>query len=214
LCNASWLKRFSLSVLCRSSRLLVFAALMGLFACTASWNSLVRYSDQPAPSDQRLETGVYVAVLRGYDDPRMPSITVLTPPESTVGPLLGYVTAGRLKVPSHWADTLREAVNAALTDSSMMQSAPTGEILSAAQLAGLKLVLAQDFHLPIVGANGRPNAARLWLSRPGFNSDSTIATIRTRYWCGGRCGHEMTFMLARRPGYQWRIWTSRLHWVS
>ena len=198
----------------RSSHILAPIAPLVLLACTASWNALVRYSDQPAPVDQNAEIGVYVAVLRGYVNPYLPT-TVLAPPDSTVGPVAAVVTGKRLKVPGYWADTLRRAVEAALADSAMEHSASAPAVQEAAAQAGLRLVLSQEFGArPALDDNGRPNAARLWISRPGFNPDSTIATIRTEYWCGMLCAHGVTLVLARRPGYQWRIWQSWLHWVS
>jgi hypothetical protein len=54
---------------------------------------------------------------------------------------------------------------------------------------------------------GRPWPA-LSIRRPGFNRDTTIAAVSIGYWCGVRCGHITTVLLARRPGHQWRRWHS------
>jgi hypothetical protein len=55
---------------------------------------------------------------------------------------------------------------------------------------------------------------RLRLSRFGFNRDSTLASARVVFWCGVRCAHGATALLARRAGHRWRVWHYVAHWVS
>ena len=193
----------------------VAALAVFIWGCTASWNALVRYSDQPAPPGQGVEQGVYAAVLRGYLDPHMPETTVLTPPDSVVGELAALTTGRPLRIPHHWADTLRTAIEVALADPSLRQSASEQLVVQAAERVGLNLIPSRDFHPVSQGAGARrATAARLWLSRPGFNVDSTIAVVRVTYWCGMLCAHGITLALARRPGHEWRVWNTWLHWVS
>ena len=196
------------------SQLLAPLALLAIPGCTASWNALVLYSDRPSPTGQGAELGVYAAVLAEYVDPRRRSVT-LAPLDSVVGEVAGYVTGRPVRVPGYWADALRQAVEVALADLRSPESATPALVAIAAAQVGLHLTPNRDFQPPVSRAdNGGLLAARLWLSRPGFNRDSTIAVVRSTYWCGMRCAHGITRVLARRPGYQWRVWMSWLHWVS
>jgi len=189
--------------------------LLVMSACTASWNALVRYSDQIAPTNESVEVGVYAAVLETLRDPYMPPITVLTSSDSVIGPLEAWVSGSPVRVPGYWADTLRREVQVALADSGLRWPGNVQLIVEAASQTGVNLVTGKELHvLPPQPDSGQPLAARLWLSRPGFNRDSTIAAIRTTYWCGIRCAHGATLVLARRPGYRWQVWKTWLHWIS
>ena len=179
-------------------------------ACTASWPRVVRYSTTPAPSSAPIP-GIYHAVLRSYFTPSRDSMFVLAD-SGTDAPLAAITTGSRFQVPGHWADTVKHEVFLALKDPAFLTSADSADVANVASALGLRLV-RPDSMTHRESANHRPTP-QLHLSRPGFNRDSTIAVIRASLWCGHLCGSGETLFLARRPGYDWRIWYRALDWVS
>jgi len=179
--------------------------LVALSACTASWNALVRYSDEPAPAGEGQVEGVYAAVFEGLVRGGWPSAAILVDSLNPIRPVHSAVMRlGQLDVPGHWVDTLRDEVRPALWAPELQQDGDRALILQGALRVGFQILPPADTLAP----------ARLWLSRPGFNADSTIAALQFEYWCGFRCGHGATLLLARRPGYQWRVWDYRTGWRS
>ena len=185
-------------------------ALAALGACTASWNRLVRYSDHPAAQSESAAHGVYVAMIQAYAPDGGETLVYLEDSPVPSGRLTEVVAFGET-VPRHWADTLKREVTAALRDSALQRPSSLAIVRQAANEVGIPLaVMLQDS----VGPTGWDRRAHIRLSAPGFNADSTMAAVRVDYWCGPLCGHGATVVLARRPGYRWRIWYHRIHWIS
>jgi len=202
----------------RPSRFLAVRPLMllTLCSCTASWNALVRYSDRPVPFDESIEQGVYEAVLTSVGTHQ--SLVVNDSSRKSYGALAAVTCCRPTHIPGYWADTLRREVIAALSDGSRRRTADTLLIALAAQHLGFHLVSSVvadslDEHQAKGPRMGRI-VPRVWVSRPGFNHDSTIAVIEFSIICGGLCGSGETLFLARRPGFEWRIWNGQLHWIS
>jgi hypothetical protein len=177
------------------------APLLVLIAgCTASWGSVVRYSAEPARPQERLELDIYAALLEEYGAGRQ---TALVLDES-----VSVLERSRRQVArAHWADTLKREVFAAASDSARLRPAVLADLELAAHLAG---VPAEP---PPMNQDARPRP-RLSVWRPGFNRDSTIAAVDVVFYCGGRCGHSATVLLARMPGRRWRVWHTSVRWVS
>jgi len=196
------------------SAVVLVATVLG--ACTANWGALVKYSDRSARPYQPIEEGVYEAVLRSlgsYD-----SIVINDSSGAGFRSLAAFTTVGGSQVPAYWADTLKREVRLALSDSARRASADTGLMAAAANHLGIALV--RPAAAESLDVNRRTGSRlgriipRVTISRPGFNPDSTIAVIEVSIVCGGLCGAGQTLFLARRPGFQWRIWNAQLHWVS
>jgi hypothetical protein len=200
----------------------VFAVRRGLLAyvafalasCAAPWHAVVKYSDQQAPIAQPLADGVYSATLqevllqRGW-----PKVAVL----DTV-PLLLPVDPGPSVIRSHWPDSLKRQVRAAtkqLRHHQRYQDAlPLGHLRQLAASLGIDLRPPSDSAAILFDGRDSLPVPHLSLSMPGFNADSTLAAIEVSYWCGELCAHGATLLLARRPGYRWRVWQYHVHWVS
>lgn len=189
----------------------------GAAACTASWNTLVRYSNEAASPDQPLEESVYAAALRSMGPYQ--ALVIDTSPRR-LERLWGMTTAGRVGVPGYWADTLKRELRVALSDTSRRQWADSALLTWAAERVGIAFVSSASAEsVEVAHRNGgkRPFAPiipRITMSRPGFNRDSTIAVIDVSIVCGGLCGAGQTLFLARRPVFQWRAWGGQTHWVS
>ena len=101
-------------------------------------------------------------------------------------------------MPSHWQDALAQQVRSALRDSGRAQAADTALLKRASAISGVR------------ARADAPSGAGFWTFLdgwgPGFNADSTIAAVDVGYYCGTRCGHRGTVLLARRPGFAWRVW--------
>jgi hypothetical protein len=185
--------------------------LTGLGACTASWNRLVRYSDDPAAPSESAAAGVYGATIQAYAPESGESLVYLKDSPVPSGRLTELMAFGEGTVPGHWADTLKREVTLALSDSGLQRPASFARVREAANEVGIPLaVMLHDS----VGSASWDRRPRIWLSAPGFNADSTIAAVRVAFRCGPLCGHGATVVLARRPGYRWRIWYHRIHWIS
>lgn len=192
----------------RASRAVLLLLLTG---CTASWGRLVRYSTEPAPPTEDLVVGLYAVVLQRSAWPGRDTVVVT----GTLPALAAVTTGSGPSVPGYWADTLKQEVLAALRDSAFGRPVPPDIIEAAAMTAGLQLVTAQPAEtLRAHRRRGEPPVPRVTLSWPGFNRDSTIAVVDVSVWCGFLCGSGETLYLARRPGFRWRVWMSRLRWVS
>ena len=197
------------SMMRATSRILRFAPLLWLPACTATWNRIVQYS--PEPAHYSVVAEVYRTVLAPQtEEPRPDTVAVqqfgapaqLDPPTCASGS----------RVPRHWADTLKHEVRVALSDPNCSRLADSTDIVSAARSLGLGLLPADTAEWPSSPKRAPP--PRVTLSRPGFNGDSTIAAIRMDVSWGPLCCSGETLLLARRPGKRWRVWYSFLHWVS
>ncbi len=184
-------------------------AAVWVVACTAPWNRIVQYSPEPAHHPVIVE--VYRSVLAPHLEEPGPD-TVAIEQFGAPARLDPPTCASGVRVPGHWADTLKHEVRVALSDPNCSTLADSTDIVRAAESLGLGLVPADT-------AEGPPSPKRapptiVTLSRPGFNGDSTIAAIRLDVWCGPICGAGQTLLLARKPGKRWRVWYSFLHRVS
>jgi hypothetical protein len=179
-----------------------------LVGCTASWDRVVRYSPEPANASVVAE--VYRAVLSDLtaSSPR-DSLALLAPED--LPPVDALVTGGGIRVPNHWADTLKREAQAALESSTT--SVDMTALRQAARALGIVL-LPSDTTDWSPWTTGHAPPARVRFSGPGFNADSTIAALRVDYWCGPLCGSGKTLLLARRPGKRWQVWHSFGHWIS
>jgi hypothetical protein len=180
--------------------------------CTASWNALVRYSSAPAEPSMSPESGIYAAILTSYAQGWGTRVLVVPETPEQAGSVLAWVGTGADVIRRHWADTLKQEVRAALADSALREQAGLDRLLTALPFSGESVKLARVSD-SLTTERGYP-VPRLRLSRPGFNADSTMAAVHVTFWCGGRCGHGTTLLLARRPGHEWRIWYSASHWIS
>lgn len=188
----------------------LLSAVLLLSGCTAGWNNVVHYSDQPALLDQTLLEGVYAAVLRSYVDPTRDSVVVVAADQSPTAPDGPSYPATAASIPDHWADTLRREVEAALADTGR-GAAPTPHLIEGvASRLGIRLLTTP----PAMRVPGERPVPQLAVSAPGFNSDSTIAVVEVAFHCGPLCGSGQVLYLARRPGRAWRIWHADLTWVS
>jgi hypothetical protein len=187
-------------------RLVLLLALVPGLACTASWSSLVRYSDQPGPANVSQITAVHQAVLANYFHSSRDTLVIRSDPSDTISSdaPVAMVRSGTSPLPSEWADTLKREVEAALADSGY------GRWLSAGELQATAL----GMDLPTRPRSPVARFPQLRMTIPGFNSDSTIAVVGMSYVCGGLCGWGGTLFLARRPGSAWRVWRFRRAWVS
>ena len=195
-------------------RFLAAALLSAIVACTASWRTIVRYSNEPAPPTETPEEGVYRAVLRSLVPVDRPTVVIVSDSE-TIGPFLAWSSIGGSPVPGYWADTLKRELRAALEARTQGKPADPAAVIAAADRIGVTVltgVPATAVDLRVKGA--RPPTPRVRLWQPGFNRDRTIATIDVQYWCGPLCGAGETLFLARRPGLAWRIFGGHVHWVS
>jgi hypothetical protein len=176
--------------------------------CTASWNALVRYSAAPLVPGETAEVGVYATVLTLYSWEWEPASVVIA---DNVEPLAAHFFApgGEEVIRRHWSDTLTSEVGAALRDTARARPGRDEAIRAAAGIIGIDL----HAHSDLPRASGSAPIPMMWIWRPGFNADSTIAAIRVQFWCGTACAHESTILLARRPGRQWRIWHEVLRWM-
>jgi hypothetical protein len=116
------------------------------------------------------------------------------------------------RIPGHWVDTLQHEARVALSDRALGKPADVGPVAEAARALGLVLLSPDTTVWP--QWTGRLPPPGLWLSRPGFNGDSTIAAVRIDTYCGIQCGHGQTMLLARRPGMRWQVWYTFMHWVA
>ena len=149
----------------------------------------MKYSDLAAPGEQSIIAGVYLAALEDVDH----SFT-LEDSLSAIRRRLGEYTQGSVRLPGYWEDSITDEIKAALADSPLIEPADPRLITEVASTRGLALENGHE------GGGQR----RLWLSRPGFNNDSTIAVIRS-VELGPSFGLETVLLLARRPGYRWKV---------
>jgi hypothetical protein len=184
-----------------------FAPLLCVLGCTASWGRVVEYSAQPATHSVVVE--VYRTVLEnvahGWDADSLAvqsfgAAVSLDPPTTS---------SSIMRVPGHWADTLKHEVRVALADLVGADLADSTDLATAARSLGLVLLPADTTDWPM-----DPPPPRVTLSRAGFNGDSTIAALRVDMACGPLCGVGETLLLARRPGTRWRVWFSFVHVIS
>jgi len=113
---------------------------LGLTACTANWNALVRYSNRSSRPDQPIEEAVYVAVLGSlgsYD-----SLVITDSSQNSFRLLAAFTSVGRSGVPGYWADTLKREVAIALSDTARRARADSALVASAAKLLRIELVSA------------------------------------------------------------------------
>jgi TonB family protein len=167
--------------------------------------TLPLYSFVPAPADVDLGSSVLQVVLPNIVSPRRP--IALAPDAAPFGPALASVED---EMPSYWSDSLRHEVEDALGDPAMQQAAQKEQVAQVLTQLGSRTVPYQPSVLP----TSDTSAVILFISRPGFNRDSTIAAVRTELQCGNLCGSGQVLLLSRRPGYRWRVWCSFALWIS
>ena len=174
------------------------AACIALAACTASWGRLVRYSDEEAPLSESPVVGVYVAVLREFLPPDSRHLVLLTQPapDTALWPLLVGIP------PKYWADTLKREVRAAVFNASLGPEAPVEIVREAASVLGIQ-VTVRRVDIPLDDIAGE---VALQIFRAGLNPDSTIAAVLVRGHGFSRDAGDQLLLLARRPGFRWRIW--------
>jgi hypothetical protein len=189
---------------------LVLSTMLVLTGCTAGWNSVVQYSDQPSPSDQPLVEGVYETVLRSYLDSRRDTVVVLDAGPAPASPDGRSIRAMAHPIPGHWADTLKREVQTALSDTAQPAKPAPSPLERVASRLGIRFVS----ELPVQPTTHTRPLPRMSLSAPGFNQDSTIAILDVAFHCGPLCGSGQVLYLARKPGRAWRIWHRELTWVS
>ena len=175
-------------------------------ACTASWDSIVKYS--PEPAELSVPAEVYRATLAEYVQPPWPGSVVLAAAARSDAGRGGPDDAARL--PGHWVDTLRQEARVALARLSPEIPADRASLALAARSLNLRLVTTETSER----VPGRERLPVIWLSRAGFNRDSTVAAVRIESWCGLVCGAGQTLLLARRPGTRWQIWYALTDWIS
>lgn len=190
----------------RSFRSVAF--LLAAAGCTAGWNALVRYSGAPVVPGETVEVGVYATVLTLYSWEWEPAAVVMA---DNVDPLAArlFWRGRKAVIRYHWADTLKREVGAALRDSARAHPGRQEALRAAAAIIGIELYP----HSSLPRASDSVPIPMMWIWRPGFNADSTIAAVQVQFWCGVACAHEATILLARRPGHQWRIWHEVLNWM-
>src|SRR3989442_12359968 len=74
-------------------RFLAAALLSAIVACTASWRTIVRYSNEPAPPTETPEEGVYRAVLRSLVPVDRPTVVMVSDSER-IGRFLAWRSMG------------------------------------------------------------------------------------------------------------------------
>src|SRR3989442_16040309 len=94
-------------------RFLAAALLSAIVACTASWRTIVRYANEPAPPTETPEEGVYRAVLRSLVPVDRPTVVIVSDSE-TIGPFLAWSSIGGAPGSGDWAGTLKRELRAAL----------------------------------------------------------------------------------------------------
>jgi hypothetical protein len=186
----------------------------GLLGCTASWNALVKYSPEPAAAwEEDGDLGVYAAVIREVArDWQLKSLHISD--VSDHRPRLVVEGQTRNWIPGYWVDSLQQRVGEALLDSSMARAADRDDLVMVIRRLGLRHHAKPVKPFALDRRRQPLPAPSLILSRPGYDQQRTIATIRISFWCGPLCAHGATLILARRPGHRWRVWGSRLHWIS
>lgn len=185
------------------SRAAVLSLAIAASGCAVGWQQEVRYSSEPLPPSASVARDLYAVTLDEFLAQWKPVIVM--PSDSPTTRLVATTVLDSAAVPTFWPDSLKREVRAALTDPHMTELLSDSVILS--YLAGRVHVQSGQ---PVPGAQ----VMRLWLSRPGFNADSTMAAIRITVLCGLRCGSGEVWLLARRPGVRWRIWRRITSWVS
>jgi hypothetical protein len=192
---------------------------MGLVAvaaatsCTASWGGLVHYSTRPQPPDVGPLVGVYEAVLHDTYRARSPDDSILLNTQVAGHlPVAAMTSFGGVALPGYWPDSLKQELAVALASPQLSTEGDPGAIRAAAALLGAHITPAGAAIAAESVVVHKISLVRL--SGVGFNRDSTIAVVRTSFWCGIICGAGQTLLLARRPGYEWHVWHSILHWVS
>jgi hypothetical protein len=158
-------------------------------ACIAPWNAIVKYSDTPAPTDANVAVDLYRVLLEAGGD----SVVVETS-LAAMKVTVGRDTLGPVRIPGYWTDSLKREIRAALGNARFDD--PAEEV-------------------PAFGMATGPGNRRLWLSRAGFNHDSTIAVVREVSVWPWAALDEVVF-LARRPGYRWVEFrrVARGGWIS
>lgn len=175
--------------------------------CVASWAAIVKYSDVPAPTEEGVVAGVYRAALEGVGQP-----FVLEDSLSIMQHLTGEQVivehdsqAVPYQAPGYWEDSLAHEVEAAFAHAMFAETASRELILRLAPEPGSGTEVG----------DGRRERDRVWLSGVGFNGDSTIAVVR-RIHVNYYSAFDIVLMLARRPGYRWKVFKSLTlaGWIS
>ena len=188
-------------------------ACLSILACTATWGRLVHYSSRRAPPGEGVVVGAYAATLHEVWGRHPPDSILVGTSVSGRLPLAAVTTLGGDPVPGYWPDTLREQLAVALRSPQLNVEAEPDLLAAAAISIGVHVIQGGPSEIPAESLLAH-HLERLFVSGIGFNRDSTIAAVRISYWCGLLCGAGQTLLLARHPGFQWRVWRALTHWVS
>jgi hypothetical protein len=185
-------------------RILGSISTVALGACVASWGALVRYSDRPLAVGEDIVWDAYRAALDDGVVTSWDAIDVRETPSASPPPVgLEQI------VPGHWTDSLKTEARAALSSPALVQ---TGDRLVVLRILDSLGVRTTEGARPESAMTSR--VAAFWISRPGFNEDSTIAAVSREFHCGLICGAGEVILLARRPGYRWQSWKRIGLWRS
>jgi hypothetical protein len=190
-------------MIARCRRIVLPGRLAATTACTVSWRRAVGYSREPVAPSVSVEADLYGVVADRVI--KEWKVTALAPNGAPPIELAAFVIAPYAVIQSSWADTLKLEVQAALADPHL--GTPADDSLVQAAFRS-RLPAGSPSH-----ANGT-GLTQLRLSNPGFNADSTIAAIRVGVLCGPLCGEGAIWLLARRPGFRWRVWRTVVTWIS
>ena len=175
--------------------------------CGASWAAIVKYSDVPAPAEEGVVAGVYRAALEGVVQPFVLEDTLSTIQHLTREQVIVEHDSQAVPyhAPGYWDDSLAHEVEAAFAHAMFLETASRELVLR----------LAPEPAPGTEGGDGRRERDRVWLSGVGFNGDSTIAVVR-RIHVNYYSAFDTVLMLARRPGYRWRVFKSLTlaGWIS
>ena len=193
-------------------RLLPLVPLL-VVACTARWNSVVRYSPAPMPpgSTDRTVYDAVVADMKG--EWRLSQVAIQRTLDDTT---LARVRASwrspdtawhrpRFEAPHQWESSLKRQVEAAGLSEQGRPANPGPDDLAAFLAAGVAANECHTYACPL---------PRVSLDLPGYNADSTIALVHVEITCGEVCGRGEWVVLARRPAHAWQIWWREVDWVS
>lgn len=191
---------------------LALATLLTSTGCIASWNTIVKYSNMPAAAEEGVVAGVYRATLEGVGDSLILEDSLSVIGESLVmgktredPPVQHQSRPAHYPIPSYWEDSLSHEVETAFAHAPLTTAVSRDLV---AHLLQPSERVTDRCQAPCV-------QARIWLSGVGFNEDSTIAVVR-RIKVNSFSAFDQVLMLARRPGYRWKVFHEVMlgGWIS
>ena len=161
-------------------------------------------------SGEDLVVGTYTSILQNFWGKHRPASAVVGGSDSSRMSLDAFVSTGQPIIPSYWTDSLKHQVAILLEAPALSRPAESQLIAAAATDLGVQVLRrtttgTQDPARPVT---------HIAFSEVSFNADSTLAAVRFTYWCGFVCAAGQIAFLARRPGYQWRVWHIYTAWIS